>query len=725
MHICQLVFAVLLISSPIVFNAQNIGFNTPAPQHPLQVNVDQAFTQMLTDQSCPAEGTLLQIYTGERMGQGFIAGLPGNLRQLVLKLGCNTSADVRVSVSAGNTPGGALLAQKDLTVSSILPTEYIVAFADPTPQVQSGDGIFVSVAHLSGGFVQWTKSNANPYPGGHAYLYSDTWYPLPNDDTYFISFIAQTDTLNTPVLTVRNDGRVGFKNYLLPEYDGATGQVMVTDGAGSASWSDTYQMPVSLIQDRDGDTRITTEETPDEDIIRFFLAGNERMGLKTNPSHVARLEITNPTSFNTLFGDQAGKSIAPAVNDFVGYANTYVGHQAGFSAIGANNNTGLGAWALHNTTGGSDNTGVGKGVLFQNTTGQKNTAMGSETLGNNTTGHENVAIGSRALADNVTGSENIAIGSLAQGARLYGSGNVSIGASALYNNHSGENNVAVGRYALAFSQGSYNTAVGAYALVEYTTGTYNTATGYQVMRNTSSGSHNAAFGRNALYTNTTGAHNTALGQHALYNNTTAANNTAVGSNALYSNTTGANRTALGYSSNSTGTNYTNSTGLGYNADCTASNQVRIGNSNVTSIGGFANWTNVSDGRFKQNVADDVPGIAFINRLRPVTYQIDLDAVDRFFEEHYNERDTLSARNLHKEHLRVSGFIAQEVEAAAQATGYDFSGVDAPKNADDFYGLRYAEFVVPLVKAVQELSAENAAMRAQLQAIQLEFAYIRK
>jgi hypothetical protein len=34
-------------------------------------------------------------------------------------------------------------------------------------------------------------------------------------------------------------------------------------------------------------------------------------------------------------------------------------------------------------------------------------------------------------------------------------------------------------------------------------------------------------------------------------------------------------------------------------------------------------------------------------------------------------------------------------------GFDFSGVDKPKNNADFYGLRYAEFVVPLVKAVQE------------------------
>ena len=33
--------------------------------------------------------------------------------------------------------------------------------------------------------------------------------------------------------------------------------------------------------------------------------------------------------------------------------------------------------------------------------------------------------------------------------------------------------------------------------------------------------------------------------------------------------------------------------------------------------------------------------------------------------------------------------------------YDFSGVDKPKNEKDYYGLRYAEFVVPLVKAIQE------------------------
>jgi hypothetical protein len=55
----------------------------------------------------------------------------------------------------------------------------------------------------------------------------------------------------------------------------------------------------------------------------------------------------------------------------------------------------------------------------------------------------------------------------------------------------------------------------------------------------------------------------------------------------------------------------------------------------------------------------------------------------------------------KEAIRYTGFLAQDVETAAREIGYDFSGVDAPKNEKDPYGLRYAEFVVPLVKAVQE------------------------
>jgi hypothetical protein len=67
----------------------------------------------------------------------------------------------------------------------------------------------------------------------------------------------------------------------------------------------------------------------------------------------------------------------------------------------------------------------------------------------------------------------------------------------------------------------------------------------------------------------------------------------------------------------------------------------------------------------------------------------------------------------KEAIRYTGFIAQEVADVAEQIGFDFSGVDAPKNEKDLFGLRYAEFVVPLVKAVQEQQQQIAQLTHQL------------
>jgi hypothetical protein len=61
-------------------------------------------------------------------------------------------------------------------------------------------------------------------------------------------------------------------------------------------------------------------------------------------------------------------------------------------------------------------------------------------------------------------------------------------------------------------------------------------------------------------------------------------------------------------------------------------------------------------------------------------------------------------------MQFTGFSAQQVDKAAKQIGYDFSGVDAPKNDKDLYALRYSDFVVPLVKAVQELSGQNDSLK---------------
>jgi hypothetical protein len=86
---------------------------------------------------------------------------------------------------------------------------------------------------------------------------------------------------------------------------------------------------------------------------------------------------------------------------------------------------------------------------------------------------------------------------------------------------------------------------------------------------------------------------------------------------------------------------------------------------------------------------------------------------------------MSNSNLEKSQQVQTGFIAQDVEQVASELGYDFSGIDKPKNENDHYGLRYAEFVVPLVKAVQEqqlmideLRLENKDLKSEIKAIQL-------
>jgi hypothetical protein len=73
----------------------------------------------------------------------------------------------------------------------------------------------------------------------------------------------------------------------------------------------------------------------------------------------------------------------------------------------------------------------------------------------------------------------------------------------------------------------------------------------------------------------------------------------------------------------------------------------------------------------------------------------------------------------------SGFVAQEVEAAAKKLNYEFDGVDKPENKEGLYGLRYENFVAPLVKAVQELSKQNEDLKKQNEDLQQQINAIKE
>lgn len=290
--------------------------------------------------------------------------------------------------------------------------------------------------------------------------------------------------------------------------------------------------------------------------------------------------------------------------------------------------------------------------------------------------------------------------------------NTADGYEAMFSNTLGVENAAVGALALySNTTGSDNTALGEFALHLNTTGQNNTATGNAALQVNTTGYYNTATGENALASTATGSSNTAIGNRAGYNNTESWN-TFIGDSAGYLNTFGEYNTYLGYISGNENSNITvsNSTFLGYQAGdggTVTGNTVYIGNTSVANILGEVATGTYSDGRIKDNIKENVPGLDFISKLRPVTYNLNIHRQNSLMGIK-NDEDWPGKYDIEK--ITQSGFIAQQVDSAAQACGYDFNGVIKPQNLDGLYALRYSEFVVPLVKAVQELNAKNDTIR---------------
>jgi len=363
--------------------------------------------------------------------------------------------------------------------------------------------------------------------------------------------------------------------------------------------------------------------------------------------------------------------------------NSYGNRSLGLTVTGTGNNA-LGYQALSGLTSGSGNTAAGDSAAFTLTTGNDNVAIGSRTLVYAGTAINNVAVGSNALKNNLA-SENIAVGKDAALGNISGANIIAVGTGALQNSKATGSQIVIGNYALQNAiSGQDNVVAG------YNSGLFSTSSSYNIL-----------LGNYTLSSTTGSARNTIIGHNAAsaYTATGNGDNVFVGYQSALSQTGGNGDTYVGSGIDVAG-NFSpnNSSALGQNVVITANNQVRIGNSNVTSIGGQVGWTTFSDARIKKNVQTDVPGLSFIEKLRPVTYNYDLDAMQQL----QGAKNAATDKSI--ERIRFTGLLAQEVEAAAQSTGYSFSGIDKPENEHSLYGLRYAELVVPLIKSVQEMKA---------------------
>ena len=436
--------------------------------------------------------------------------------------------------------------------------------------------------------------------------------------------------------------------------------------------------------------------------IEKFLDNDTLNEIQEISLNVDTLKLSKNGGFVHLkgFWSTEGNSGLSATQNFLGTTNNVplrfrVNNRWYGELNSGNNNISFGLNANQNSSGNS-NIAIGRESLRANSGGFYNTAVGWQSLYDNNSGNYNTALGAKSLYNNTRGSYNVGIGFEPLTSNTSGSYNIGIGFRSLYNN----------------TTGTYNVGVGMYTLMYNTSGIMNAAVGYYTLGANVYGHYNAGFGNYALFANNLGRGNAYMGYAAGYYNTSGYYNQGLGYYAGYINRTGYYNVAIGYLNGPNTTNLDNTIAIGSSVSTTASNQARIGNASVTSIGGPVAWTNTSDARFKTDInKNEVIGLPFIMKLQPVTYKFD---VHKMYQSQGALNDTFTWKTqFEKESIRYSGFIAQDVEKAAIEVGYDFSGIDKPKNETDYYGLRYAEFVVPIVKAVQEQQQQIDNLQKQV------------
>jgi trimeric autotransporter adhesin len=186
-------------------------------------------------------------------------------------------------------------------------------------------------------------------------------------------------------------------------------------------------------------------------------------------------------------------------------------------------------------------------------------------------------------------------------------------------------------------------------------------------------------------------------------------NTCLGINSGDAITTGSFNICIGNLANPSTASGTDQIVLGYNINGQANTNVTIGNNNGKIYNAYtvnATWTQTSDERLKKNIQEDTLGLSFINRLRPVKYQWKpSNEIDPSLP-YYNEQNTRDIETV------MHGLVAQEVKAALDAEGVTtFAGWDV--GSDTIQAISREMFISPLIKAIQELSAQVTALQAEI------------
>ena len=259
-----------------------------------------------------------------------------------------------------------------------------------------------------------------------------------------------------------------------------------------------------------------------------------------------------------------------------------------------------------------------------------------------------------------------------------------------------------------------NIAIGPLALTGQAVGTNSVAVGRGAL-STGDASHRCGFGYSA--NGSTGG--VSVGYQAGVNSGGAASyNTLVGFQAGDTITTGNQNVVIGGTADVNANDDVNSVVIGYGAAGLGDNTVAVGNTSITAIKGQVDFATYSDSRIKANVADCNAGLDLIKALRPVEYETvhpsewPEEIRDARFQDQTNAEGVTVPADTKPEGWAPAkriGLIAQELEAVLTAQSVECDLVQS--NPNGLKSVQYANLVMPLIRAVQELSARVEALES--------------
>lgn len=242
-----------------------------------------------------------------------------------------------------------------------------------------------------------------------------------------------------------------------------------------------------------------------------------------------------------------------------------------------------------------------------------------------------------------------------------------------------------------------------------------TLIGSDALLNTRSANLSTVLGRNIGYDNLESIDTTiAIGNGAISTTTSAQWDVHIGTAAGCAYAHSNRNTSIGHHAGwkmvdgTTGVDVANSTCLGAGSSVSGSYQVQLGNETTTPYAYNALQVR-SDRRDKTEIRDTVLGLDFINKLRPVDFKWN-------YRDSYDDFDNSSGEYIRKRYHH--GLIAQDIEQIIKESGVDFGGYqDHTINGGcDVKSLGYDEFIAPMIKAIQELSARVIQLENELNTI---------